>query len=137
MKRKLASFLIWFYKKIIGYPPCIVYDRPYKYTLKSDWFAKECPFCSLKENKIVKEYKSFYLIKNKYPYPYTADHLLAIPKRHLVKWQDLSLEELNELRDIIANYLDKWYMMLGRHFWPHPKASVEHLHIHFIKEIFI
>ncbi len=134
MKKKLANFLIWLYKKIIGRKPCVVYARPYKYTNRKDGFAYNCPFCKPEKNSIMEEKFYWYVIKNKYPYPHCQEHLLLIPKKHISKWIELDHYELDELQYILTEYLDSWFLLLGRHFWGHPEASVEHLHLHLIKE---
>ena len=41
-----------------------------------------CIFCNIPENRIVNEYKCFYIIRDLYPV--TNLHSLVIPKRHVV-----------------------------------------------------
>ena len=134
MKQKLANFLIWLYKKLIWRKPCVVYARPYKYTNRKDWFEFNCPFCEIDKNSLVEIRLYWYIIKNKYPYPHCQEHLLIIPKRHIVKRIELHYYELDELQYILTEYLDSWFLLLGRHFGWHPEASVRHLHLHLIKE---
>lgn len=119
---------------------CVIYPRLFDYTKNKagskNGFNDNCPFCEqIKENDIVEWFKNFYVIKNRYPYAKTEDHLLIITKRHIRSWSDLSTEELVELKDIVSKYLDKWYLLLWRQYvwsWCKNHASVWHLHIHLI-----
>jgi len=134
MKKKFANFLIWLYKRLIGRKPCIVYARPYKYTNRKDGFSTDCPFCKPEKDLIVEQRLYWNIIKNKYPYPHCQEHLLVVPQRHITKWKELTFEELEVLHYILTDYLDNGFLLLCRHFWGHPEASVKHLHLHLIKE---
>ena len=97
-----------------------------------------CPFC--KKDNLINENNFTYLIKNNNPYYNTKEHLLLTPKRHIRTWNELNIDELNidelkEIQKIISNYLDKWYVLLWRHFieYGHKNGwSVYHMHIHLI-----
>jgi len=138
MMRELAYKLAKFLEEKFKLPLCVIYARDFDYTKQQpwaeNWFKQNCPFCnSIKD--VVKEYSHCYLIKNLYPYRNTQDHLLIVPKRHIRTWNELNVEELQQIQSIIWDYLDKWYLLLGRQFVKKGcinHASVHHLHIHLI-----
>jgi diadenosine tetraphosphate (Ap4A) HIT family hydrolase len=106
--------------------------------LKSDEHS-ECIFCNIDKQpeSIVQETKSFFIIKNKYPYTYwdaqdVVDHLMIFPKKHTDTLSDFSAQEAIEYVDIIARYESKGYNLYSR--GPHSKyKSVIHQHTHLIK----
>lgn len=128
----LSNFLIKIYKKLIWREPCIVYRRPYVYNKWCDnGFSDKCPYC---EDIFEKKYKYFKIMENKYPYPKTEKHLLLVPYKHIRTLGELDQQQIKELQTILHNYMEKWYTLLGRHFPSNKDASVEHLHIHLIKQ---
>ena len=100
-----------------------------------------CPFCSLPEN--------FYLEKSEYfsvtyaRAPYTKDHLLIIPNRHVVLFNSLSHEEVRNLMDLVS----KWTEILHKEhtdialllrdwfIWGSWWKSVDHMHFHLIPDV--
>ncbi len=114
---------------------CLIYKRLNDVPTQKDY--NYCPFCKIEtqlEYKTVEKLYHFNIIYNKFKYPYTAEHLLILPKRHIKKWSELSYNEMQELQALISNALDKWYMLLWRHY-PNAGSSIEHLHIHLIKNV--
>lgn len=132
MKEKLSKLILKFYKLVIGREACILYRRPTKYTIKKDWFSKECPFCSNSSN-LIKEYNNFKVIENNFPYPNAENHFLIVPKRHLISLDQFSDEEKKEWLEIFNYYLNESYLIFNRQFWKHKDASVEHFHTHAFK----
>ena len=139
VKQKIYKFTLWLQEKF-GITGCVIYPRMFDYTKWKSWstngFKNDCPFCNhIEEQDIVQKTEKFIVIKNKYPYAKTEDHLLIIPKRHIRTWEELDITELNEIKDIISSYLDKGYLLLWRQFvkkWFRNHASIWHLHIHLI-----
>jgi len=133
MKEKVAKLLIFIYVKIIWRQPCVLYRRRYKYDKNNiNGFRDKCPFCIVESWMLVEQYSYWIIVKNKYPYPYTKQHFLLCPKRHIVWMWELSQEEIFELNKIVADYMEQWYLLLGRQHSAHKDSSVEHLHLHLI-----
>lgn len=132
MKKILVKLFLKLYKTLIWKEPCVIYKRYYEYKKNPDWFINNCPFCA--PECVVGKFNYFNIIKNKYPYPNTKEHLLIIPIRHIVKYKEINKEELKELQNILWEYMSKWYLLLWRQFWDHKESSVAHLHLHLIKE---
>ena len=60
---------------------------------------KECIFCNLPNERIIKTYNEFNIIRDLYPVTYL--HSLIIPKRHVESYFDLYDEELKELSCVL------------------------------------
>ncbi len=60
---------------------------------------KECIFCNLPNERIIKTYNEFNIIRDLYPVTYL--HSLIIPKRHVESYFDLYDEELKELNRVL------------------------------------
>ena len=60
---------------------------------------KECIFCNLPNERIIKTYNEFNIIRDLYPVTYL--HSLIIPKRHVESYFDLYDEELKELSRVL------------------------------------
>ena len=60
---------------------------------------KSCIFCNLPEERIIKSYELFNIIRDLYPVTYL--HSLVIPKRHVESYFDLYDEELEELSIVL------------------------------------
>lgn len=100
---------------------------------------KGCDFCVIDKSfeHFVRETKSFKVIKNIFPYSAWDDqdvveHLLVVPKRHVVTLDELSGPEAIEYIGIIASYESKGYNVYLRA----PQSSIKsvpHQHAHFIK----
>lgn len=122
-KPRLIDKLIDLAEWLNGWPIACVYSRLEKYKSDKTW----CPFCVSPWL-----WKQWEILFNEFPYPRTESHLLLVPKRHITKYSELQWCELDELADILGEYLWGWYLMLWRQY-PMAGSSVEHLHIHLIK----
>ena len=71
----------------------------YKEVLKKIKKEGKCPFCNLKKELIISENKYSYLTPAEAPY--TKDHLLVIPKRHLIDLKDLKKKEKSAIFDLV------------------------------------
>jgi histidine triad (HIT) family protein len=101
---------------------------------------ENCPFCNIlesKEERLIRETKhSFTILSNP---RLMSGHLLVIPKRHVEKFSELSVEEKQDLFDEAIKLEEKILMELSsgcdltQHFRPFIKQGrlkVNHLHIH-------
>jgi len=103
---------------------------------------KTCPFCDLRDDEILKQNKSAILFLSKAPY--TKDHLLVIPKKHVVKLSSLTeknREEINKMifygleklkkkhKNIVILYREGNKKKVGK--------SIGHLHYHILPDMLI
>jgi diadenosine tetraphosphate (Ap4A) HIT family hydrolase len=106
----------------------------YKEFLKN---LKKCPFCNLEKSWIIKENKHAILTLSRIPDK--KDHLLIIPKKHVLKLNELNFFEKRAINKLI-NYT---YKKLGNKYSGLTilyregeiklvGKSTEHLHIHFV-----
>ena len=61
-----------------------------------------CIFCNLPSDRIINEYKHFYVIRDLYPV--THLHSLVIPKRHIVSYFECNQDEYNEIPIVPVSY---------------------------------
>ncbi|MAG02839.1 hypothetical protein CMI42_05875 [Candidatus Pacearchaeota archaeon] len=101
---------------------------------------KECPFCSLKKEEIIRKNNSAFLILAQAPY--TKDHLLAIPKRHVTKLNKLTKKEKEDVEKLIyygIKRLHKKYDDASMIYREGRKEkigkSIDHMHYHLIPKI--
>lgn len=97
----------------------------------------DCPFCSISQSEVIEE--APLVISKRDLYPVSNGHSLIIPKRHLATFFEASLEERNELIDV----LERTKQALQEEFNPDgfniginegadAGQTVMHLHIHLI-----
>ncbi len=77
------------------------------------------------------------LVPNRWPYEFTALHLLAIPERHVIFPNELTREEWEEFRELLDWAIQEYKLeagSLGMRFGVMrlTGATVEHLHVHLI-----
>lgn len=97
-----------------------------------------CPFCRAQTLKdAVFETKLSYVVPNIVKYDLweahdVTDHLLLVPKRHVLSLNDLNKEEKLDIIEIAASYEVQGYNVYarGKAF---SKRSVAHQHTHLIK----
>ena len=83
-----------------------------------------CIFCNLPLERIVHEYKHFYVIRD--AFPVTPLHSLIITKRHVVSYFQCSKAELKYLDNKIRGY------NIGMNIGEDAGQSIFHCHIHII-----
>lgn|GEM_PF-366891 len=95
-----------------------------------------CPFCNVKIQEVIKEYTHFFILANKFPY--TENHILIVPKRHILSVDSMTKAERKEflyLRDlfmgIFKSKLGSAVEMLKETKKP---DKIEHLHLHIIED---
>ena len=97
-----------------------------------------CIFCNLPPQRIVHEYKYFYVIRD--AFPVTQLHSLIITKRHVVSYFQCSKAELEEIPIILdtqkteLKYLDNEITgyNIGMNIGKDAGQSIFHCHIHII-----
>ena len=97
-----------------------------------------CIFCNLPRERIVHEYKHFYVIRD--AFPVTPLHSLIITKRHVVSYFQCSKAELEEIPIILdtqkteLKYLDNEIRgyNIGMNIGEDAGQSIFHCHIHII-----
>ena len=104
--------------------------------------ADHCPFClenlhKYHQHPIIKDGRFWILTKNKWPYPHTKHHYLAIYKTHAQKLAELDPQAGKELFEFLQ-YLEKtlsapgggWAMRFGN--TDYSAGTVAHLHVQFL-----
>ncbi len=99
-----------------------------------------CPFCNEKKENILENKKYFYVIPARSPY--SNDHILIVPKRHVCLLKALTHEEIIEMfqlvekRDKKLRKYHKNISLLLRDGLSKEKIwkSVNHLHFHLIPD---
>lgn len=66
--------------------------------------TEECPFCCSKLTVVVESECSF-VIRDQFPV--SDDHMLVLPKRHVLSVFDLPVEELNDLWSLVVKVREK------------------------------
>jgi ATP adenylyltransferase len=61
----------------------------------------KCVFCCLDKSRVIHESRLFFVIRD--AFPVTQMHSLVIPKRHVVSYFELNLDEANELPRIVKD----------------------------------
>ena len=97
-----------------------------------------CIFCNIPENRIVNEYKYFYIIRDLYPV--TNLHSLVIPKRHVVSYFECNQDEYNEIPIILNTQKTELKLTdetitgfnIGMNIGEDAGQTVFHFHIHII-----
>lgn len=99
----------------------------------------DCDFCnfSIGDGQVVEETTLFWVVKNIFAYNVwddlaVVDHLMIIPKRHIIGMHEFSETEILDYFTIMTGYEEKGYSLYARA----PKnigKSVIHQHSHLIK----
>jgi len=86
---------------------CCMFARCYSYVMKTTYESflkvpRPCPFCSLKEGIIAENAHAYltYALA-----PYHPDHLLIIPKRHILNLLDVSAAEEDDIYELVRTAL--------------------------------
>lgn len=113
-------------------------EKSYLRYLKEETLAADnCPFCDIKNRKILYEGKAFRVVENIYPYDIwddlkVLDHLLIVPRRHIAKIADFTKAEDGEYMKIVHDFDKKGYSLYARSAGNSSK-SIVHQHSHLIK----
>jgi len=98
---------------------------------------KECPFCSLPQDRVIDSNELGLVIRD--GFPISPGHTLIIPKRHVGSFfeitkaeRDTLLELLDEAKKVIDRELKPTGFNIGINDGPAAGQTVPHLHIHLI-----
>ncbi len=97
-----------------------------------------CIFCNLENDRIVHEYKHFYVIRD--AFPVTPLHSLIITKRHVVSYFQCSKEEHDEIPIILDTQKTELKILddtitgfnIGMNIGEDAGQTIFHCHIHII-----
>ena len=97
-----------------------------------------CIFCNLPSDRIVAEYKYFYVVRD--AFPVTDLHSLIITKRHVVSYFQCNQEEINELPLILDTQKTELTLIddtitgfnIGMNIGEDAGQTVFHFHMHII-----
>ena len=97
-----------------------------------------CLFCNINKDRIVHEYKNFYVVRD--AYPVTPLHSLVITKRHVVSYFQCSKEEHDEIPMILDTQKTELKILdnsitgfnIGMNIGEDAGQTVFHFHIHII-----
>lgn len=97
-----------------------------------------CIFCNVPDERIVNEYKYFYIIRDYYPV--TNLHSLVIPKRHVVSYFECNQDEYDEIPVILNTQKIELKLTdesitgfnIGMNIGEDAGQTVFHFHIHII-----
>ena len=97
-----------------------------------------CLFCNIEEDRIVHEYKHFYVIRD--AFPVTPLHSLIITKRHVVSYFQCSKEEHDEIPMILDTQKTELKILddtitgfnIGMNIGEDSGQTIFHCHIHII-----
>ena len=111
--------------------------------MAADYFKRRanmnnCIFCNLPSDRIVAEYKYFYVIRD--AFPVTELHSLIITKRHVVSYFQCNKEEINELPLILDTQKTELTLIdetitgfnIGMNIGEDAGQTVFHFHMHII-----
>lgn len=99
-----------------------------------------CPFCNEKPENIVEISNHFYILVPRAPY--TKDHLIIVPRRHICFLNDLKNKETKEMYNIIERrttllhrkHKDVNLLLRDWLAWWLSEKSIDHLHFHLIPD---
>ncbi len=97
-----------------------------------------CLFCNIEEDRLVHEYKHFYVIRD--AFPVTPLHSLIITKRHVVSYFQCSKEEHDEIPMILDTQKTELKILdntitgfnIGMNIGEDAGQTIFHCHIHII-----
>ena len=97
-----------------------------------------CLFCNIEEDRIVHEYKHFYVIRD--AFPVTPLHSLVITKRHVVSYFQCTKEEHDEIPMILDTQKTELKILddsitgfnIGMNIGEDAGQTIFHCHIHII-----
>lgn len=100
-----------------------------------------CPFCAMPQEFILEKSDFFFIALARAPY--TKNHLLIIPNRHVVLFNDLSREEVQNLMQLVSKRTEKLHkkhtdinLLLRDGFVGGTIGkSVDHMHFHLIPDL--
>ena len=99
--------------------------------------TKECPFCTLPQDRIIDSNDMGFVIRDSFPI--SPGHTLIIPKRHVGSFFEISQEErdalldlLDQAKKVVDTELNPDGFNIGINDGSPAGQTVPHLHIHLI-----
>ena len=97
-----------------------------------------CIFCNILYDKIVNEYKHFFIIRDLFPV--TNLHSLVIPKRHIVSYFECNKDEYDEIPLVLNTQKTELKLIdetitgfnIGMNIGEDAGQTIFHFHIHII-----
>ncbi len=101
----------------------------------------ECPFCGINKDYIVEKWKHFTVLLSRAPY--TRDHIMIVPNRHLIRMWEITQDERWTLVPLIEKWMRKVESIHGEanlllrdwvarwKLW----KSIDHLHFHIVPDV--
>ena len=97
-----------------------------------------CVFCNIQDDKIVNDYKHFFIIRDLFPV--TNLHSLVIPKRHIVSYFECNKDEYEEIPIVLKTQKTELKLMdesitafnIGMNIGEDAGQTIFHFHIHII-----
>jgi len=98
-----------------------------------------CDFCAFTKDsdQVVRSFRHFWIVENIFGYDewddnHVVEHLMIVPKRHVVSLGELSPKEAESFAKVLGTYESKGYSIYARAAQNIAK-SVLHQHTHLIK----
>lgn len=99
-----------------------------------------CAFCELlqnNDNQVISELENFLIINNRFPYyewdaQTVNEHIMIIPRRHLMKFVEFTKDEATQLLEIISDYEDRGFSIYAR-AQQNKSRTVTHQHTHLLR----
>lgn len=104
--------------------------------------AGECLFCPERlyppvTDRVLLRNAEWAVVRNDFPYPGTSHHYMLIPRLHVERLNDLSVEAFAALHEILREFVEdlglEYYGLGSRNGDPaHTGGTIRHLHLHLI-----
>ncbi|MBI1971242.1 MAG: HIT domain-containing protein [Candidatus Wildermuthbacteria bacterium] len=116
----------------------------YREVLEAARGEGECPFCpanlSKYGNDVVREVGRWVAIRNRWPYPHAAVHLLLLPLEHIVDISGVLTSDWQDVQGLIVVLRRDYPTLqvggaLAVRFGTNSGATVRHLHFHLIAPV--
>lgn len=91
---------------------------------------RPCYLCEAYPLRVSDHWK---IVKNTFPYDEIADkHHMLVPDRHIASWDDLEVEEIEDLWAFVQNLNKDIYDSIGWNF-SSAQSMKDHLHLHLLR----
>ena len=116
-------------------------EMKYRAIKKTMTTSAGCRFCGFQDqsrkDEILENHKYFWLVKNIFPYHIwddqnIEDHIMLVPKRHIISIGDMNDDELLEYSKVIGKYDKLGYSVYARSA-QNTLKSIPHQHSHLLK----
>lgn len=99
-----------------------------------------CAFCELlstNTQQVIAEHPNFLIAENRFPYnewdaQLVTEHIMIIPKRHLMKFSEFTPGEASQFLEIITEFEDEGYSIYAR-AQQNKSRTITHQHTHLLR----